>query len=142
MTYTYDQMINNNGVQFYNATTKAKEDPKAPWTLVLVYEQNGQPLPPSAPTPGPLRLVVAQETNENQVADGHLMVKWVDRITLRGAVADWKVKMYGLKRKNGTRQTYTLDRASYDSCAAPGCHGVLVDQPDHQKTWSGVPLFL
>ena len=31
--------------------------------------------------------------------------------------------MYGLKRKDGTRQTSTLDRASYDSCSAPGCHG-------------------
>ena len=70
------------------------------------------------------------------------MVKWVNRVTLRGAVADWKVKMYGLKRKNGTRQTYTLDRASYDSCATPGCHGSSWIQPDHQKTWSGVPLFL
>ena len=120
MTYTYDQIVNNNGVQFYNATTKAAEDPKAPWTWVLVWEQNGAPLPADV---GPLRLVAAQETDVNQVADGHLMVKWVDRVTLRGAVAEWKVRMYGLKRKNGTRQTYTLDRTTYDSCATPGCHG-------------------
>ena len=42
---------------------------------------------------------------------------------LCGAVVDWSVKMFGLKNRNGTRQTYTLDRASYDSCATPGCHG-------------------
>ena len=69
------------------------------------------------------------------------MVKMVNKITLRGAVKDWKVRMYGLKRKDGTRQTYTLDRGSYDSCAAPGCHGYSWTNPTTSKTWSGVPLF-
>ena len=49
--------------------------------------------------------------------------------------------MYGLKNKNGKRQTYTLDRSSYDSCAAPGCHGSSWVSPV-KKTWTGVPLFL
>jgi DMSO/TMAO reductase YedYZ molybdopterin-dependent catalytic subunit len=139
MTYTYDQVVLNGGVQLYNATTKAKEAPKAPWTFVLVWEQNGSPLPSDV---GPLRLVIAQESNVNQIADGHLMVKWVNRVSLRGSVAEWKVRMYGLKRRNGTRQTYTLDRVSYDSCAAPGCHGFSWVNPTTSKTWSGVPLFL
>ncbi len=139
MTYTYSQAVDHAGVQLYNAATKAKEDPKAPWDFVVIWEQNGAALPADV---GPLRLVVAQETNVNQVADGHLMVKWVSRVTLRGAVADWKVRMYGLKRKDGTRQTYTLDRVSYDSCAAPGCHGFSWTNPTTSKTWSGVPLFL
>ena len=139
MTYTYDQIVNKNGVQLYNATTKEPEDAKAPWTFAIVWEQNGAPLPNDV---GPLRLVVAQETNVNQIADGHLMVKWVSKVTLRGSVAEWKVKMFGLKRKNGTRQTYTLDRVSYDSCAAPGCHGFSWVNPATTKTWSGVPLFL
>jgi DMSO/TMAO reductase YedYZ molybdopterin-dependent catalytic subunit len=139
MTYTFDQVVNKNGVQFYNATTKEPEDAKAPWSFALIWEQDGAPLPPDV---GPLRLVVAQETNVNQVADGHLMVKWVSNVTLRGSVDEWKVKMYGLKRKNGTRQTYTLDRVSYDSCAAPGCHGFSWTNPTTKKTWSGVPLFL
>ena len=58
----------------------------------------------AAPEPmlGPLRLVVAQETDVDQVADGHYMVKWVSRVSLRGAVADWKVKMYGLKRRTAS----------------------------------------
>ena len=50
-------------------------------------------------------------------------MKWVNRSRLRGALPDWTVKMYGLKRKNGTRQTSTLDRLVLSSCAAPGCHG-------------------
>lgn len=145
MTYTYDQIVTNTGVQLYDVVKEGDKDkavaaaPKAPWTFVLVWEQNGAPLPADA---GPLRLVVAQETNVGQVADGHYMVKWVNRVTLRGAVAEWKVRMYGLKRKNGTRQTYTLDRGSYDSCAAPGCHGFSWVNPTTRKTWSGVPLFL
>ena len=139
MTYTFDQVVNKNGVQFYDATTKEPEDAMAPWSFALIWEQDGAPLPPDV---GPLRLVVAQETNVNQVADGHLMVKWVSNVTLRGSVDEWKVKMYGLKRKNGTRQTYTLDRVSYDSCAAPGCHGFSWTNPTTKKTWSGVPLFL
>jgi DMSO/TMAO reductase YedYZ molybdopterin-dependent catalytic subunit len=139
MTYTYDQVVNKNGVQLYNATTMEPEAAKVPWTFALIWEQNGAPLPSDV---GPLRLVVAQETNVNQIADGHLMVKWVNRVTLRGSVAEWKVRMYGLKRRNGTRQTYTLDRVSYDSCAAPGCHGFSWVNPATTKTWSGVPLFL
>lgn len=139
MTFTYDQLINKNGVQLYNIDGKTKEAPKSPWTFALVWEQNGQPLPNDV---GPLRLVVAQDSDVGQVADGHYMVKWVNRVTLRGAVADWKVKMYGLKDKKGKRQTYTLDRGSFDSCAAPGCHGFSWVNPSTEKTWSGVPLFL
>lgn len=137
MTYTYDQMVNGNGVQLYNIDGKTEEAPKTPLSFVLIYEQDGSPLGED----GPLRLVVAQQTDVNQIADGHLYVKWVDRVTLRGAVKEWKVKMYGLKKKGKKRQTYTLDRTSYDSCAAPGCHGSSWVDPAKKK-WSGVPLFL
>jgi DMSO/TMAO reductase YedYZ molybdopterin-dependent catalytic subunit len=139
MTFTYDQIVNDAGVQFYNIDGKTKEDPRSPWSLVLIWEQNGQPLPNDV---GPLRLVAAQDDDVRQVADGHYMVKWVNRVTLRGAVAEWKVKMYGLKAKNRKRQTYTLDRGSYDSCATPNCHGFSWVNPTTKKTWSGVPLFL
>jgi DMSO/TMAO reductase YedYZ molybdopterin-dependent catalytic subunit len=145
MTFTYDNVFNHTGVQWYDVVNDGgkdkavKADPKAEWQMVIAYEQSGSPIPPDQ---GPLRLVIAQQTNENQVVDGHLLVKWTSKINLRGAVADWKVKMYGLKGKNGKRQTYTLDRASYDSCAAPGCHGNSWLNPTTKKTWSGVPLFL
>jgi DMSO/TMAO reductase YedYZ molybdopterin-dependent catalytic subunit len=142
MTYTYSQVVSHTGVQFYDGVTKAKEDSAAPWDFILAYEVDGAPLGPAPAGDGPLRLIVAQDENVNQIVDGHLLVKWVDRVSLRGSVAEWKVKMYGLMRKNGTRQTYTLDRVSYDSCAAPGCHGESWVQPTTKKTWSGVPLFL
>ena len=142
MTYTYSQLVGHAGVQFYDSTTKAEEDAAAPWDFILAYEVDGAALGPAPDGDGPLRLLVAQDTNVGQIVDGHLLVKWVDRVSLRGSVAEWKVKMYGLRRANGTRQTYTLDRVSYDSCAAPGCHGESWVQPTTSKTWSGVPLFL
>ncbi len=142
MTYTHGQIFGHADVQFYDEATKAEETAEAGWDMILAYEVDGQALTGPPAGDGPLRLLVAMQSNVHQIVDGHLMVKWVDRVTVRGAVAEWKVKMYGLKRRNGTRQTYTLDRVSYDSCAAPGCHGFSWVNPTTKKTWSGVPLFL
>ena len=141
MTMTYDEIVNGN-ITVYDATTKEEEDPEAPVSVVLLYEENGAAIGPPPEGDGPLRLAVCQPTNVNQIADGHLFVKWVDRIGLRNAVVPWDVKMYGLKNKAGKRQTYTLDRQSYDSCATPGCHGSAWTDPATEKTWTGVPLFL
>jgi len=141
MTMTYDEIVNGN-ITVYDATTKEEEDPEAPVSVVLLYEENGAAIGPPPEGDGPLRLAVCQPTNVNQMADGHLFVKWVDRIGLRNAVVPWDVKMYGLKNRAGKRQTYTLDRQSYDSCATPGCHGFAWTDPATEKTWTGVPLFL
>jgi DMSO/TMAO reductase YedYZ molybdopterin-dependent catalytic subunit len=141
MTLTYDEVVNGN-INMYNATTKQEEAAKAPVSVALLYEENGAPIPPGPGGDGPLRLAVCQPTDVGQVAAGHLNVKWVNRVALRSAVVPWTVKMYGLKDKHGKRQTYTLDRLSYDSCATPGCHGSSWVSPAPAKTWTGVPLFL
>jgi hypothetical protein len=141
MTYKYDEVTAGAGITMYNGTSGEVETAKAPVSLVLTYEYDGLPIG-SGDDGGPIRLAVAQPTNENQVADGHLMVKWVSNVTIRTAVVDWSVKMSGLRNKQGKRQTYTLDRASYDSCATPGCHGAAWTSPKTTKTYSGVPLFL
>ncbi len=141
MTFTYDEVVNGN-VVMYDAVTKEEEAAEAPTALVLLYEENGSPIAPGPGGDGPLRLAVCQRTDVGQVAAGHLFVKWVDRVSLRSAVVPWTVKMYGLKNKRGQRQTYTMDRLTYDSCATPGCHGSSWVQPSSEKTWSGVPLFL
>jgi len=141
MTLTYDEVVNGH-ITMYNATTKKEEAAKAPVSVILLYEENGAPIPPAPSGDGPLRLAVCQPTNVDQVAAGHLFVKWVDRVSLRNAVVPWSVKMYGLKDKHGKRQTYTLDRLSYDSCATPGCHGSSWISSSPRRTWTGVPLFL
>jgi hypothetical protein len=141
MTFTYNEVANG-GFQMYEAMTKVAADAKSPVSLVLIYEYDGAALQPAPDGDGPLRLAVSQAADVNQVAEGHLNVKWVDRLNLRSAVVDWTVRMYGLKRKNGTRQAYKLDRKTYDSCATPGCHGSAWTDSATSKTWTGVPLFL
>ena len=138
MTLTYGEAATG-AFTMYNDTTGAEEAPKAPVSAVLIYERDGEPL--TQEDGAPLRLAVCQPQNVSQVADGHWLVKWVDRVTLRGAMPNWTVKMYGLKIKGKKQQTSTLDRASYLSCAAPGCHGAAwTDKAD--AVWTGVPLFL
>jgi len=136
MTYLYKEAIGGD-VPVYNVETGAEEDPAKPVTAVLLYEQNGAPL--GVEQGGPLRTAFCQDVDVDQIVDGHLLVKWVNRIQLRTALPDWKVRMFGLKRKNGTRQTSVLDRASYQSCAAPGCHGRTWVSPTGHP-WSGVNL--
>ena len=106
--------------------------------------QNGAPSLPAPDGDGPLRLVVAQaDRTSTRSPTATCFVKWVDHVTLRGAVAEWKVKMYGLKRKNGTRQTYTLDRdVATTRAPRPAVTASTWTKPTTQKTWSGVPLFL
>ena len=137
MTFLYGEVANGDGITMYNASTGEVEAAKVPASLIVTYEDDHLPIGAD----GPLRLAVAQETNVNQVADGHLMVKWLSKVALRTEVKDWSVRMTGLKIK-GKRQTYTLDRASYDSCSTPGCHGASWVDTATTKTWTGVPLFL
>jgi DMSO/TMAO reductase YedYZ molybdopterin-dependent catalytic subunit len=120
MEMRYEEAIGGD-FDVYDETTGVKEDPDSPLSAVLIYERDGVPI--TYENGGPLRIAICQTEDVGQVADGHWLVKWVNRITLRDALPDWTVKMFGLKRKNGTRQTSLLDRASYISCSAPGCHG-------------------
>ena len=94
MTLTYGEAATG-AFTMYNDTTGAEEAPKAPVSAVLIYERDGQPL--TQEDGAPLRLAVCQPDNVHQVADGHWLVKWVDRITLRSAMPNWTVKMYGLE---------------------------------------------
>jgi DMSO/TMAO reductase YedYZ molybdopterin-dependent catalytic subunit len=136
MTLMYDEAVNG-AFTMYDGTTGAKEAAASPVSAVLIYERDGAPL--TAADGAPLRLAVCQTENVNQVADGHWQVKFVNKLQLRAALPDWTVRMYGLVRKDGTRQTSTLDRASYLSCAAPGCHGRYWLSPS-DTLWGGVSL--
>jgi DMSO/TMAO reductase YedYZ molybdopterin-dependent catalytic subunit len=138
MTLTYGEATAG-AFTMYNDESGAKETPKATVSAVLIYERDGQPL--TQDDGAPLRLAVCQPNDVNQVADGHWLVKWVDRVTLRDALPNWTVKMFGLKIKGKKQQKSTLDRASYLSCAAPGCHGAAWTDKAH-AAWTGVPLFL
>jgi DMSO/TMAO reductase YedYZ molybdopterin-dependent catalytic subunit len=145
MTYTHAQAVEGTWTA-YDPANGDTVNPTQPFTMIVGYGENTDdlanylPIPPAPGGEGPLRIFVAQP-EAGQVVDGHLLVKWVNRVEIGLAKPDWKVRMYGLLRKNRTRQTYTLDRSSYLSCAAPGCHGSSYkDAKGH--VWTGVPLFL
>lgn len=141
MTYTHDQAVNGAWTA-YDPATGDQVTPTQPFTMVVGYGQGaGYPPIPGPPSgDGPLRIFIAQPSS-GQVVDGHLLVKWVGSIQIGQQLPDWKVRMYGLWRKNHTRQTYTLDRESFLSCAAPGCHGASYKDAKG-RVWSGVPFFL
>ncbi len=134
MDYLYKEAIDGD-VPVYDDVTGALEVPASTVPAVLIYEQNGVPL--TQELGGPLRLAFCQAANEHQVVDGHLLPKWVNRVELRAALKDWTVRMYGLRRANGTRQTSTLDRLSYQSCS--NCHKRTWTSPT-AHVWSGVNL--
>ena len=66
--------------------------------------------------------------------DGHWSVKWVERISVTKASAEWKVQLEGAVPGK-------LDKPTYVNCASPGCHGSgWVDAAG--KRWEGIPLYL
>jgi DMSO/TMAO reductase YedYZ molybdopterin-dependent catalytic subunit len=130
MTFSYNQILRQ-GFTAYDPATGAEEKPSADLTVVIAYARDGKPL---AEDEGPLRLVVAEPRPGGQVVDGHWSVKWLDRIEVRKASAQWKVQLEGAVPGK-------LDRASYVNCASPGCHGSgWVDGAGTR--WEGIPLYL
>ena len=77
MTYTYDQVVNGAETVFDKTTREPREARRGPVSLVVIYEverrrrcrRDGGPAAPRRR---------ASRADVNQVADGHLMVKWVE----------------------------------------------------------------
>jgi len=129
MTFSHDQ-ITGAGFTTFDPATSAERPPAGKLTLLVAYAREGGPL---SDEEGPLRLVVAEE-RPDVVVDGHWSVKLVARVEVKRAMGEWSASVEG-----GTRSTIT--RASYVSCASPGCHGSgWIDQED--RRWEGIPLWL
>lgn len=129
MTFSFGQLYEG-GFVTYDPATGEEEPADGSLTVLIAYEREGEPL---GEDEGPLRLAVVQAT-PSQVVDGHWAVKWVDRVEVRQAAAEWKVLVEGA-------ESTTIDRASYLNCASPGCHGSGWVDPEEQR-WEGVPLYL
>ncbi|MBC7099481.1 molybdopterin-dependent oxidoreductase [Candidatus Bipolaricaulota bacterium] len=129
MTLTYEQVVAGAFDAYDVATGKAVDFP-GPLRPVLAYEREGKSL--SEQAGGPLRLVVlgAREV----VTDGHWWVKWVEAIEIGEAVEPWVLRLEGAI-------TATVDMATFEAGAAPGCHGRSW-QDDKGRTWTGIPLWL
>jgi DMSO/TMAO reductase YedYZ molybdopterin-dependent catalytic subunit len=130
MTLAYDQIMQHRFTA-YDPATGAEVTPAKDLTVVIAYAREGKPLDPDD---GPLRLVVTEAKPGGQVIDGHWSVKWIDRVSVTKASAQWKVQLQGALSGK-------LDKSSYVNCASPGCHGSgWVDAAGER--WEGVPLYL
>jgi len=130
MTYSYDQIANGEFIAYDPGTGKETQI-TSKLRAVVSYERDGKPNDPKED--GTLRIALVSD-DKMQVTDGHWWVKWVVKIELKSLAADWTLELEGARSE-------TMDRASFESCAAPGCHGVTWKDGQAQ-TWTGVPLWL
>jgi DMSO/TMAO reductase YedYZ molybdopterin-dependent catalytic subunit len=125
MTYTYNQIMGD--LTTYNATT-GEPEPDGHVTMVLAYEEGGNPIPNEYG--GPLR--VAFVGPDSPITDGHFWIKWVNKIEILGGVEEWNLTLRGAI-------TEVMDRSTFESGA--GCHGVSWTD-SKGRIWKGMPLWL
>ncbi len=130
MTFSYN-MIMDHAFTAYDPATGVEQTPSKDLTVIAAYAREGKPL---GEDEGPLRLMVGTSKPGGQVVDGHWSVKWVERISVTKASAEWKVQLEGAVPGK-------LDKPTYVNCASPGCHGSGWVDPAG-KRWEGIPLYL
>jgi hypothetical protein len=130
ITMSYDQIANGNFTT-YDPGTGDERSIDDPLVAVVAFERDGEEI--SKEDDGPLRIFVVSESN-NQIIDGHWSVKWVEKLELKPLAEDWVLYLEGTI-------TEDLDRASFESCTAPGCHAASWTDAEGND-WSGVPLYL
>jgi DMSO/TMAO reductase YedYZ molybdopterin-dependent catalytic subunit len=99
--------------------------------LIVAYEMDGEPLDQTRD--GSLRLGLVGPS-PTLVTDGHWWIKWVVKIVVKPVVREWTLKLSGTIDEQ-------VDRATFESCAAPKCHGARWTD-SRGREWEGVPLFL
>jgi DMSO/TMAO reductase YedYZ molybdopterin-dependent catalytic subunit len=131
MTFSYAQVMHHKFTAFDPATGD-EVTPDSGMKMVLAYQEKGKPLDPTFE--GPLRLSMTVPSLPGQVVDGHWSVKWVNKVQVAKATADWKVDLEGAVSS-------AITRGSYVNCASPGCHGSGYVTPSGAR-YEGVPLWL
>jgi len=129
LTFSEDQLLNGAFIAYDPATGDELKSPPA-LTAILAYERDGEPI---ADDFGPLRVAIVSDEG-NQVTDGHWSVKWVTTVEVKDLVQEWALELNG-------GLSDSVDRASFESCSAPQCHGGSWTD-DQGQVWSGVPLWL
>ena len=127
MTFSYNQIVKGTEFPTYDSTTGEEVTPAGTITLFLAYEKDGQPIDD---TVGPLRIGIMAP---GQVTDGHWWIKWVQKIEVITMQQSWTLSLQGAI-------TEDMDKATFESGAAPGCHGTnWTDAQGH--VYSGIPLW-
>lgn len=130
ITFSYDQIVNGNFIT-YDPGIGTENEIDDPLTAIIAYEYDGSPI--SDEMDGPLRVFIVSAEN-NQVTDGHWAVKWAETLELRPVSADWVLGLEGTI-------SVDIDRVSFESCSAPGCHQMEWTDTDG-NIWMGTPLYL
>ena len=129
ITFSYDQVISGTFVSYDPATGDELKSP-SPLTAMVAFERGGQPMPEDSE--GTLRLVIVSDKN-NQVTDGHWSVKWVRKVQVKSLGEEWALHLEGALAED-------MDRATFESGAAPNCHAVTWTD-DKAQNWVGIPLW-
>jgi DMSO/TMAO reductase YedYZ molybdopterin-dependent catalytic subunit len=129
MTMSYEQIANGDFIT-YDPGTGSENQVEGPLQVIVAYERDGEPISPE--DDGPLRLFIISPKNDN-IVDGHWSVKWVTQIRLKPMSEEWSLTLEGAR-------TEVMDRNSFESCSAPGCHQASWTD-DSGNEWTGVPLY-
>jgi DMSO/TMAO reductase YedYZ molybdopterin-dependent catalytic subunit len=129
MTMSVAQLRNGDFLT-YDMVTGNEIKLDEPLQVLVAYEQDGKPIDPNAE--GPLRLVIVS-SKQDQVTDGHWSVKWVTKLEVKAVVEEWSLILKGAISEE-------LDRATFESGSAQGCHGQDWTDADGNR-WTGIPLY-
>lgn len=130
MTFSGDQIKSGDFIA-YDPATGDELKSHDPLTVIVAYQMDGQML--DEKSDGKLRLAIISDKN-NQVTDGHWSIKWVRKITVKSMAEEWSLDAEGAIQD-------TVDRGSFESCSASGCHGASWTDTKAQE-WSGTPLWI
>jgi len=131
ITYGYDQVTSGSGFTQYDPGTGAELKSPLSVTMILAYEMDGKPLDTSQD--GNLRVMVVSD-QPTQVVDGHWTTKFVVKVEAKPLAKNWSLHLEGAITDN-------VDRATFESGAAPNCHGKTWTD-DQGQVWTGMPLWL
>jgi DMSO/TMAO reductase YedYZ molybdopterin-dependent catalytic subunit len=127
MTMSYNQIMKGAEFPTYDNTTGKEVNPSGTVTVFLVYEKDGNPIDDSI---GPLRVGIMAP---GQVTDGHWWIKWAQKIEVITMQQSWTISLQGAI-------TQSMDKSTFESGAAPGCHGATwTDAQGH--VYQGIALW-
>jgi hypothetical protein len=127
MTMSYNQVVKGAEFPTYDSTTGKEVNSAGPITVFIAYEKDGNPIDDSI---GPLRIGIMAP---GQVTDGHWWIKWAQKVEVITMQASWTISLQGAI-------TQSMDKSTFESGAAPGCHGkTWTDAQGH--VYLGIPLW-
>jgi DMSO/TMAO reductase YedYZ molybdopterin-dependent catalytic subunit len=128
MAFSYDQVATGN-FDTYDPVTGENAPFDGKLWAVIAYEREGELLPEKED--GQFRLTILG--SPKMVTDGHWWVKWVETIEVKEALDQWTLHLEGALSED-------IDRGTFETGAAPNCHGI--SWSDEDRTWTGIPLWL